>query len=101
MQYHGAGCPGCEWDPEKDAENQRKHDGITLEDACRVFDDPYRDEVENEGNDGEVRFIATGRVGNVILVVFTERNGRERILSARKAEPPERRAYYARKRSRD
>ena len=96
LQYIGGGCPGCEWDPEKDADNQRKHEGVTFADACCVFDDPLRDVVEDESAYGEQRFIATGRVGNVILVVvFTERNGRERIISARKAEPRERRAYYA------
>jgi uncharacterized DUF497 family protein len=81
-------------------ENQRKHDGITFADACCVFDDPNRDEAEDDSDYGEERFIATGRVGNVILVVvFTQRNGRERIISARKAGPRERRAYYARTRS--
>ena len=45
----------------------------------------------------EDRFIVVGRVGAVVLVVvYTERNGVERIISARKAEPREERAYYAR-----
>jgi uncharacterized DUF497 family protein len=89
-QYTAGECPGCEWDPGKVAENQRKHD----------FEDPIRDVVEDARDYGERRFIATGRVGNVILVVvFTERDGRGRIISARKAEPRERRAYYARTRS--
>lgn len=97
MQYNSLRCPGCEWDPEKDAENQRKHDGITFADACCVLDDPLREIVEDDSDYGEERFIATGRVGHVILVVvFTERNGRERLISARKAEPRERRARYAR-----
>lgn len=100
MQYNAVGCSGCEWDPDKDAENRRKHDGITFADACCVFDDPFRDVVEDEGGYSEKRLIATGRVGNVILVVvFTERNGRERIISARKAEPRERRRYYGRSRT--
>lgn len=99
-QYTAGECPGCEWDPGKVAENQRKHDGITFADTCCVFEDPIRDVVEDARDYGERRFIATGRVGNVILVVvFTERDGRERIISARKAEPRERRAYYARTRS--
>jgi uncharacterized DUF497 family protein len=99
LQYNAVGSSGCDWDPEKDAENQRKHEGITFADACYVFDDPLQDVVEDDRDYGERRFIATGRVGNVILVVvFTERAGRERIISARKAEPRERRAYYARAR---
>ena len=51
-----------------------------------MFDDPLRQVVEDDADYGEERFIATGRVGNVILVVvYTERNRRERIISARKA----------------
>jgi uncharacterized protein len=91
-------CSGCDWDPAKDLENRRKHEGIRFEDACGVFDDPYREEVEDEGDYDEDRFRVLGRVGAVVLVVvYTERNGVERIISAsaRKAEPREERAYYA------
>jgi uncharacterized DUF497 family protein len=89
-------CTGCDWDPEKDAENQRKH-GVDFEDACCVFDDPCRIVVPDERDYGEVRLIATGRVGSQILVVvFTERNGRERIISARKANRREEEMYYER-----
>ena len=90
-------CSGCDWDPEKNLENQRKHAGIRFEDACGVFDDPYREEVEDEGDYDEDRCRVVGRVGAVVLVVYTERNGVERIISAsaRKAEPREERAYYA------
>ncbi len=48
------GCSGCDWDPEKELESQRKH-GITFEIACCVFGDPDREEVEDEGNYGEER----------------------------------------------
>ena len=90
-------CSGCEWDPEKDAENQCKHEGIRFVDACCVFEDPNREEVEDDGDYDEVRWIVTGRVGAVVLVVvYTDRNGNERIISARKAEPREERAYYVR-----
>jgi len=90
-------CSGCDWDPEKDLENQRKPAGIRFEDACGVVDDPYREEVEDEGDYDEDRCRVVGRVGAVVLVVYTERNGVERIISARarKAEPREERAYYA------
>jgi uncharacterized protein len=89
-------CSGCDWDPEKNLENQRKHEGIRFEDACCVFYDPYREETEDDGNDDEDRFVVLGRVGAVVLVVVcTERDGIERIISARKAEPREERAYYA------
>jgi uncharacterized DUF497 family protein len=43
---------------------------------------------------GEERFLATGRVeGLLITVAFTERGGCIRIMSARKANSDERRAY--------
>jgi uncharacterized protein len=90
-------CSGCDWDPEKNLENQRKHEGIRFEDACCVFDDPYREETEDDGDYDEDRFIVLGSIGAVVLVVvYTERNGIERIISARTAEPREERAYYAR-----
>jgi uncharacterized DUF497 family protein len=90
------GCPGCEWDPRKNAENWRKHD-IRFEDACCVFEDPFRDESLEEGDFDEVRWRVVGRVEMLVMVViYTERGGRERIMSARKAERPEERACYAR-----
>ncbi len=43
----------------------------------------------------EERFILTGRAADGILtVVYTERNGRIRIISAREANDYERRNYY-------
>jgi uncharacterized protein len=90
-------CSGCDWDPEKNLENQRKHEGIRFEDACCEFDDPYREETEDDGDYDEDRCIVLGSIGAVVLVVvYTECNGIERIISARKAEPREERAYYAR-----
>ena len=63
--------------------------------ASRVFDDPLvlteQDLTEDYGED---RFVAVGRVeGLLITVVFTERGERVRIISARKANNDERRAY--------
>jgi uncharacterized protein len=44
---------------------------------------------------GEARFVITGMVGGRLLrVVYTERNGRIRIISARKATRHEQRDYY-------
>ena len=58
---------------------------------------PRRSLEVEKGDYDEERFIVLGRVGAVVLVVvYTERNGVERIISARKAEPREERAYYAR-----
>jgi uncharacterized DUF497 family protein len=43
---------------------------------------------------GEDRFLAVGRVGGLLITVaYTEREDRIRIISARKANSDERRAY--------
>jgi uncharacterized protein len=89
-------CHDCDWDPHKDIENQRKHDGIRFAEACCVFRDPGRSETYDEGDYDEDRWIATGMVGRTVLVViYTERNNRQRIISARKAVQKEEAAYYA------
>ena len=44
----------------------------------------------------EDRYIAIGRVGDIIFVVFTERKQRIRIISARLATESERKLYYDR-----
>jgi uncharacterized DUF497 family protein len=44
---------------------------------------------------GEDRFLATGSVNGVLITVaFTERGGCIRIISARKANSDEQRAYH-------
>jgi uncharacterized protein len=44
---------------------------------------------------GEDRFTATGMIeGLLVTVVYTERGGRIRTISARKANSDERRKYY-------
>jgi uncharacterized protein len=91
-------CTGCNWDPIKDLENYLKH-GVWFEDACCVFEDPDRREEPDDRGYDEDRWLAVGRVGaEILVVVFAERHGRERIISARKAEPKEERWYYARSR---
>jgi uncharacterized DUF497 family protein len=89
------GCSGCDWDPRKRATTWHRR-RILFEDACCVFEDPNRIEVLDDRDFDEERWIATGRVGRIVLVVvFTDRNGRPWIISARKAEPREENAYYA------
>ena len=83
-----------EWDDGKAEANLRKHK-ISFRAASIVFDDPLvlikQDLAEDYGED---RFVAVGRVeGLLITVVFTERGERVRIISARKANNDERRAY--------
>lgn len=83
-----------EWDPNKNESNVRKH-RIGFPDAIAVFDDARRLEIDTtRPEDGEARSKAIGRMGPfVIVVIFTVRRGRRRIISARKASADERRAY--------
>jgi uncharacterized protein len=85
---------GFEWDDAKAEANRRKHK-ISFHAASRVFDDPLVLIVHDTGEDyGEDRFLATGLVEDVLIAVaYTERGDRFRIISARKANADERRAY--------
>ena len=84
-----------EWDDAKAAANLAKH-GVSFAYATRVFDDPYRIELENasEGYE-EPRYQALGMVeGRILFVVFTYRGNNIRIISARRATRRERRQYH-------
>ena len=85
---------GFEWDDAKAEANRRKHK-ISFRAASRVFDDPLVLIVHDVSEDyGEDRFLATGRVDDLLITVaYTERGDRIRIISARKANANERRAY--------
>jgi uncharacterized DUF497 family protein len=85
-----------DWDPEKSAENLRKH-GFRLEEAEVVFQDEARVEEFDDRDYGEERWTTIGRLRTFLaLVVYTERSGVFRLISARKAEPDEERRYYTR-----
>jgi uncharacterized DUF497 family protein len=72
-----------EWDDAKAATNLRKHK-ISFQVATRVFDDLFALVERNLGREvGEERLLITGMVhGLVIVVVYTERGDRIRIISA-------------------
>jgi len=82
-----------EWDPAKARTNLRKH-GIDFADAATVFSDDYAFTVP-DGYPEEERFVTIGMdaLGRTLVVVFTWRGQRIRIISARKAESHERKQY--------
>ena len=85
------------WDKSKNASNQRKH-GVSFNVAARVFLDPDRIEIYDDREDyGENRWITIGAVESALLVVvYTVRDvGSEmiRLISARRANAQERKAY--------
>ena len=83
-----------EWDNNKAASNLIKHK-INFEDAKNIFLDPNRLEREDKRDYDEARIQVIGIVNQVVLfVVYTKRNGRYRIISARRANKNEQRQYY-------
>jgi len=90
---------GCEYhgDNSKNASNQRKH-RVSFNVAARVFLYPDRIEMYDDREDyGEDRWITIGAVESALLVVtYTVREvGGEliRLISARRANAQERKAY--------
>jgi uncharacterized protein len=85
-----------EWDEAKADENYAKH-GVGFETARQVFRDPFAIERLDDREDyGEDRFILTGMAeGVVLIVVHTERDGRSRLISARRATKHEQDDYFA------
>ncbi|MDR1970316.1 MAG: BrnT family toxin [Treponema sp.] len=68
---------------------------VDLEIVKRVFDDPFRIEQYDGAHSGtEDRWQILGKSGDVLFVVYTERGEKTRIITAREAEPEERRIYY-------
>jgi len=83
-----------EWDVEKERENIRDH-GVNFTDASDVFRDYIRVERhDDDSSDDEDRWQTMGFVDDVLFVVYTERRDAIRIISARIAEPFERRIYH-------
>ena len=84
-----------EWDDAKAVSNVRAH-GVTFEMARDVFSDAFIVEWMDEGQDeSEQRFAALGMVNcRLLFVAYTMRGERIRIISARPAEPFERRKYH-------
>ena len=84
-----------EWDETKSLENYAKH-GVDFETARRVFRDPFGVERLDDREDyGEDRLILTGTAeGSLLTVVYTERNDRIRLISARRATKQEQDEYF-------
>ena len=84
-----------EWDVAKAALNKADH-GVTLEAARLVFDDPFALEwLDDREHYGEERYVVLGMAdGQLLYVAYTMRGDAIRIISARGAEPNERRQYH-------
>lgn len=84
-----------EWDRRKAASNLLKH-GVSFELARHAFEDPFAIEWEDLGQgDAEPRFILLAHAKDrIVVVVYTWRGETVRLISARPAEPFERRLYF-------
>lgn len=84
-----------DFDPQKAAANPLSHDGVTFEEARPVLLDPYALTKEDLHSAGEQRFITLGMGGKnrILVVVWTLRDDRIRLISAWKANQSQRRIY--------
>ncbi len=84
-----------EWDEAKNRLNQRKHN-VSFEEAATIFIDPREITIDDPAHSiSEYRFISIGQSlrGRLLVVSYTERAGRIRIITARKPTRRERRVY--------
>lgn len=83
-----------EWNEEKDAENQKKHK-ISFTEAALIFQGIRLTSIDDKKDYGEVRELSIGLIGSVKVIVVShkDRDDVTRIISARRAEKPERRKY--------
>jgi len=83
-----------EWDSAKELANRKKH-RVDFRTAAKVFLDPYVIEFDDLDAAGELRFNAIGLVdGRMLFVTYALRDDVVRIISARGAEPHEKRKYH-------
>lgn len=85
-----------EWDERKNQANRAKH-GISFEEAVVIFEGPILTLPDDRFDYGEPRVISIGSAGSELFltVVHTDRNGKTRVISARRANRRERSLYHA------
>ncbi len=84
-----------EWDEDKADANLHKH-GVSFDEAQTIFADPLAITISDPDHSAdEDRFIIMGESEKqrVVVVVYTERRKKIRLISARKATRVERKKY--------
>ena len=84
-----------EWDPAKAERNLKDH-GVSFDEATTVFRDTLSITIADpDHSDSEDRFIDIGMShrGQLLVVSYTERKDRIRIISARLSTRAERKSY--------
>jgi len=84
----------CEWDPAKAKANVAKH-GVHFADAVGVLEDDSALTIRDPYSEDEERWITVGMdaLGRLLVVVYTWRGERIRLISARLATTQERHQY--------
>ena len=85
---------GYEWDPAKARANFEKH-RILFADAVTTLEDDLALTVRDPFSEDEDRWITLGKdaAGRLLVVVYTWRGDRVRLISARLATPREKSQY--------
>lgn len=84
-----------DWDSEKAVANLKKH-GVSFEEASTVWNDYFNIELfDREHSVEENRFLMIGESEDhrLLIISFTERENKIRIISARELTSAERRDY--------
>lgn len=84
-----------EWDDVKAKDNLNKHK-VSFEEGKSIFNDPFLYTFsDNKHSNDEERFINIGisASGHILVLTHTERKGKIRVISCRKATARERRFY--------
>lgn len=83
-----------EWDNAKDEANRRKH-GLDFDLAVRAFEGPCVT-LPARSVAGERRMLTIGQIEDltIVAIVHTDRQGRTRLISARRASRREREMFH-------
>lgn len=84
-----------EWDEKKAQLNFEKHK-VSFEESVTVFYDPLLATMPDPDNsEDEQRYITIGQAikGRILIISYTERQNRTRIISCRKATSREKKTY--------
>jgi len=87
--------PLFEWDEEKAASNFKKHK-ISFREGATVFNDEFIATMPDPSqSEMEERFVAIGLsvTGRILVVIYTERGEKTRLISCRRATSAERKWY--------
>jgi hypothetical protein len=83
-----------EWDLKKAEANKQKH-GVSFETASLIFSGSCLFLLDTASSASEERWVAIGLLGETaIMVVYTERGERLRLISARRATREEREMLF-------